>query len=492
MKNLGFFLLISLITVFFSCRREDDLTTDSSARLSFSLDTLTFDTVFTQLGSTTERFTIRNNNDQMVRISSISLREGSNSQFRFNVDGISGYSVKDLEIRGGDSAFVFVEVTVDPTNQSSPLVVLDAIEFETNGNHQEVILEAWGQDAYYYTSLYDVPGFPPLSFISDYYPNQINVLLPNDKPHVIFDYLVVDSLVNLTIQEGTQIHFYRDGGLWAYRGSNLQVQGTMGNEVVFQGYRTEDYYNELPGQWDRIILNESPSDHVFEYAIIKNGYIGISAESYYLDGNFQLAPNNLVLNNTVIQSMEGLGLLTRNYNVKANNSLFVDAQNQLVALLGGGDCDFIHCTLANYWSYGNRQEATVYASNIFEISPYQVVGDLDVYFGNSIIYGSGSEELEADSVDDGDFNLLFDHCAVRTELTESEVSWFSNTLINPESDFGYGNPFFLNLGDDDFSLYSTSVAVDAGDPNITGALTIDLAGNTRDNLPDIGSYEYIP
>jgi len=497
-KKLWIYILLVTVSVWVGCKKEDELETSPSARLNFSIDTLTFDTVFTEIGSATRRFTIRNGNSGKVRISNISLKNGDESNFRFNVDGVPGPRVRDLEIRGNDSAFVFVEVTVDPNNQSSPLLIFDALTFDLNGNRQEVVLSAWGQDAYYYRPTQRPTGLPALSFLSEYdeyFPISTQIELPNDKPHVIFGYLVIDSLINLTVPAGTQLHFYDGAGLWAYRGSNLQVNGQRDNEVVFQGYRLESFYEDQPGQWDRIILNESPRDHKFQHAIIKNAFIGISAEYFFLSGTPQIANNKVHLYNTEISNMEGVGMLIRNYNVLVENSLITNAQNQLVASLGGGEHRFIHSTLANYWAYGNRQEATFYGANAFQIQVsstevLEVVGDLSVYFGNSIIYGPNREELEADSIDGGTLDITMDHCVVKTELTDNDVDWFQSTIINPEIPFGFFNPLFLNTGDGEFLLHSESAAIDQGSIAITDTLLIDLDGNMRDALPDLGCKEF--
>lgn len=496
-----FFFLSAVLLVLFSCKREDDLLTDAAARLSFSTDTLTFDTVFTQIGSATRRFTIKNFNEGTVNISKIELVNGASSNFRFNVDGIPGPEVEDLEIRSGDSAFVFVEVTVDPANQNAPLVIYDALRFITNGNIQQVTLEAWGQDAYYYRPTQTPAGFPALSFLSEYgnyFPVGINMELPADKPHVIFGYLVIDSLINLKINAGAQIHFYDNAGLWAYRGSNLNVQGEPDNEVVFRGYRLEDYYNELPGQWDRIILNESPNDHIFNHARIENSFIGISAEYYFLSGPPQVATNKLRFTNSVITNTEGVGMLVRNYNVEGANSLITNSQNQLFAATGGGEQRFVHCTFANYWQYGSRQEGSLYAANGVQIQvsaseAIEYIGDQSLYFGNCIFYGPNDEELEVDSIAGGELDVVFDHCVLKTELAETEPGLsFLNCIVNPARPVGFFNPLFEDTGENDFTLHASSAAINEGSSAITDTLITDLKGDMRDAQPDLGCYEFIP
>ena len=154
----------------------------SDGGLDFSRDTVVFDTVFTTIGSTTQQFKIYNKSSRPVVISKALLMGGEDSKYRFNLDGVSGISFDDIRIEGNDSLFGFVEVTLDPNNQSLPLVIEDSIQFVTNGKEQYVILAAWGQDAYFHF-------------------NDINEgIWPNDKPHVIYGFAMVDSATNLTIQ----------------------------------------------------------------------------------------------------------------------------------------------------------------------------------------------------------------------------------------------------------------------------------------------------
>ena len=35
-------------------------------------------------------------------------------------------------------------------------------------------------------------------------------------------------------------------------GGTLKVNGTLNNEVTFQGDRLDSWYENIPGQWDRI------------------------------------------------------------------------------------------------------------------------------------------------------------------------------------------------------------------------------------------------
>ncbi len=496
MKN-ALFIFASVLTLAFAGCKKDTVTTDPGARLSFSTDTVTFDTVFTEMGSATRAFRIYNNNNQSVIVSKIFLSSGSNSPFRMNVDGMPGKEITDLEIKAHDSAWVFVEVTIDPNSDTSPFVIFDEIHFITNGNDQVVILEAWGQNAYYYRPDHFVKGLPPFSVLhdyTDYFPVGPVINLPNDKPHVIFGYLVVDSAYTLNIQAGTRIHLYDKAGLWVYRGGVIHVNGELGNKVVFQGTRLEDEYDDLPGQWDRIVLNEGPANHTFRNVIIKNAYIGIQAEGFYLDGNPVLANNKVILYNTIIQNSQGAGMLVRNHNIEADNTLIANSGGPLAALLGAGTHRFRHCTLANFWSFGQRSDESVIMANYWQLQtangPVEIAGDFLAEFGNSIIYGLAEEEFATDSLDAAQFDWKLEYCVLRTKRdTASEVPGrFDHIILNPQTQSGYSNPLFTDPYTLDFTLIDVAPAIDYGSPAITDTLLYDLNGNLRDAKPDLGCY----
>jgi hypothetical protein len=166
-------LLIIALAIFslFSCKKEEILK-DGSATLVFSEDTIMFDTVFVSIGSVTKNFRIYNRYDDILKISSIRLAGGASSLYRLNVNGTPGKSFSDIEIRGGDSIWVFVEVTIDPNSAVLPYIVQDSIIFETNGNQQDIDLVAWGQNAHFFVAkrqninLHPTSSSTPTSIVS--------------------------------------------------------------------------------------------------------------------------------------------------------------------------------------------------------------------------------------------------------------------------------------------------------------------------------------
>ena len=142
-----FFIVLNLL----SCDGLDEnYSNNPNHRLSFSVDTLSFDTVFTTIGSATKEFMIYNRNDQPLLISEIMLASGEETGFRINVDGRKGDHFQDVRIQADDSLYVFVEVTVNPNASNQPLLVDDSIIFTTNGVKQSVRLEAYGQNVNLY------------------------------------------------------------------------------------------------------------------------------------------------------------------------------------------------------------------------------------------------------------------------------------------------------------------------------------------------------
>ena len=119
-------------------------------QLSFSTDTVTFDTVFTSIGSVTKRFIVRNRNPNALIIENIFVGKGNESPYSITVSGYESNNVQNQQILGNDSLLVLVTVKIDPSDESLPFVVRDSVVFITNGNVQDVKLQSWGQNANFF------------------------------------------------------------------------------------------------------------------------------------------------------------------------------------------------------------------------------------------------------------------------------------------------------------------------------------------------------
>ena len=488
LNNIKLLIITLLAIISINSCKKDVLLTDSNAKLNFSTDTILFDTVFASIGSVTKNFRVYNPYDEVLKISSIRLANGAASLFRVNVNGIPGTSFSDIEIRGGDSIWVFVEVTVNPNNQSLPYVVQDSLIFETNGNIQDIDLVAWGQNAHFFIAKKESPNLPPYVIID----TNLNSTITWDKnlPYVIYGgFAVVDSSTTLIITEGTQIHFSNAGGLWIYKSGTLKVQGTKDKPVVFQGLRRETALQEEPGQWDRIWINDG-GIHEIDYAVIKNGFIGLQLETLFDPA----LPVFLKLTNTQIRNMSGLGILARNFKVDGWNDVISNCGSYNAAFTIGGEYDFTHCTFANFWNFGQRTTPVMYLNNY---TTDQAGQDVPVpmtkaEFKNCIIYGNNDNELELDFKTGALNNHVFRNCIIKADgnTPTTDLSHFPLIYLN-------NNPQFKNTFNNDLTLDTLAFAREKGDFSLINQsaippMNIDINGVTRPlggTQPDLGAFE---
>lgn len=481
-------ILIFPSFIFFSCKENNKINTNPSVKLHFSTDTVMFDTIFTTVGSTTKELKIYNKEKQNINISYIRLARGNDSPYQLNINGTSSISMNNVEIRADDSLYIFIRVTIDPNRDK--MIETDSILFETNGNLQDVDLVAWGQDANYFTPDTYREHLPPYKIVV--HENE-NITWTKDKPYVIYGYAVVDSTGILNINPGVKIYFHHNSGLWVYKGGSIKVNGTIDKPVTFQGDRLEEFYKDLPGQWDRIWLNEGSIDNEFNYAVIKNAFIGIQAET--LESNMG---NKLILKNTIIENMTGIGLFTRAYKVVAFNDVIANCGGYCLALSSGGNYDFRHCTIGNYWDNSIRLTPSLYLNNYIDylnengqITDHYEFDLTKAYFGNCIIYGNNYEEIGLDKKYDGAFNYQFDHCLLKTKLNTNDEKYYTNCIKNQD-------PLFTNYNENNYELDSIiSSAIDTGSMEVINSslfnITNDIKGNSRtsDNKPDLGAYEFV-
>ena len=468
-KDFKYFLTIALFACFIQCERFEWLQ-DPDAKLSFSTDTVYFDTIFTTIGSTTKQLKIYNRYDQPVKISSIVLAGGSRSVFRLNIDGVPGNYATDVEIPGDDSLYIFVEVTLDPNNVDSLLAIHDSIIFITNGNLQDVNLVAWGQDVH----MINGEIMESSTWV-------------NDKPYLVINSMLVDTNQVLTIEEGARIHFHRNSRL--YVAGTLIVNGTLDDPVTFQGDRLEYDYQDIPGQWDGIWLLPGSHDNRIDYAIIKNGIIGIEADTLT---SFVIP--TLEISNTSILNMSAVGILGLGTIIKAYNCVIGNCGQFALALLWGQSYEFYHCTIANYyggWESTSRSNPAVGLNNYYE----DIYGNIQVrpidkaFFGNCIIYGNRDSEFEVDIHPGSVLNYELDHCVTKIDPEKFDLDDETRFRVI----YNFEDPKFISYDDNDYQLDTLSAAKDKGFPDYAIPFPLDLNGNSRldDVGPDIGAYERI-
>lgn len=465
-----YILAILTIAIFAITSCEDNSYFADDSQLSFSLDTLKFDTIFTTIGSTTQSFRVINPNNKPLQISSIKLAGGDESSYRLNIDGELTNEMHDVEIPANDSIFIFVELTVDPNGYNQPMIVQDSVVFITNTILQDIDLLAWGQD-----------------FIPIHKEVLTTTTWTAEKPYLVYEYAYVDSGEVLTVEPGAKVYFHKNAGLYV-RGA-INATGNAINPIVFSGDRLEEMYQDIPDQWQGILLFPSDLASNFENVEIKNGNIGLQVGTLEYDG-----AATVNLHNVKIEHMSFAGIFALKSNITATNTLVADCGYYCITLLIGGNYNFTHCTVGNYWgSYSHRESSSVVISNQLVIDSEDgkllYTGDLEqANWRNSIIWGNLNSEVDFASNDDNAYNYKFENCLLKLadSIDTSNPDIYSNVIVNED-------PLFVDHSKYDYQLDTLSPAHNKGSIEIGEFVPMDLNAQSRlsDSAPDIGAYERI-
>jgi hypothetical protein len=472
--------------------RDDEYNDSPDVRLRFSTDSVHFDTVFTTVGSATQIFKVYNPDDSFINISRVRLQNDANNSYRINVDGIAAEDVRDVEIGPNDSIYVFVEVTVTPDQNELYPFVEGEIVFEVNGNEQEVKLVSWGWDAIFYVpTVFPTNGLPDYTIIDSL---NTNITWTNEKPIVVYGYAVVDEGQELNIMPGTQVFFHAGAGLWVFQGATIKAEGTIDQPITFQGDRLESFYDEQPGQWDRIWINDSNGENVFRNCLIKNNFIGLQLEPLPFGDD----PNtdqltDIVLENVVIRNNSIAGIFTKSFDIEADNCLLSSAGQYLLVATGHGAYNFDQCTFANNWRFGIRQTPAVFINNIIPIdeTTIQAVSIGTSRFRNCIIDGNTLNELGLDFETPGqvDVDLVFQTTIVRSE--EEVIQPYLDDSLFEGNVFVNQSPGFIDFAGGDFRPAEDAFLRGNGF-GYFGLPATDLIGTPYSNPRPLGALEFLP
>jgi len=464
-----------------SCKKESFLT--EGGAISFSADTLLFDTVFTAQGSATRSIRILNKEKQKIKISSIRLGKGDDSPYRLNVNGVPGKEIRDMELAGNDSMYVFAAVTIDPTEEDSPFLVEDNLIVTVNGNDFSIPVIGYGQNAHY------VVGDTVLT----------TQTWLTDKPYVLLHNVFVDSANTLTIPAGARIYMHADARLFVL--GTLKINGTKADSVVFQGDRIDrriyvGEYKDVPGEWGGIYFDRLSRNNEINYAVLKNGGLptiinGQSTLGAIIQVNEDAIRDGtpvLKITNSVIKNSAQYGLLAFNASILAENCLIADCQYENLALVQGGDYKIYDCTVATYGtiSYFNRARGHITAviQNYYPISQTAYVGAaLNADIKNTILYGIAEDEVFFDQKPDFTAAVNLQNCIIKAKEAIPAFVVQADNLLNQD-------PVFRNTSESDYHLGEGSSAIGKGVS--AGTIPTDLDGVFRASPPSIGCYEYQP
>ncbi len=464
MKKQISLIIIFLFVLLYACKDGDDFSTDKNLTVTFSENTISFDTVFSTLGSATKQFKIYNRNNNSLQIESIELMNPAKSGFRMNIDGEKGTKLTNIDILKKDSLYGFVEVTVDPTNSKNPILIRDSIRFVVNGNTQYLQLEAVGQDVYIWKS----------KVIKE------DTILTDTKPFLIYDSLVVDKDVTLNIAEGT-VFFMKNNASVKVNGA-LNAKGTTLAPIIFRGSRFDNIeadipYDNVPGQWEGLVFHSNSYNNQMENVVVKNATKAMT----FSESN--AGNKKAILKNIIVQNSSQYGLQAVNCNIDVENGLFANSGRYLVSL-SGGDYSFLHCTLANYYRWSARQTESLLLNNTYGNQLYPLT---KCDFANSIIYGSVPNEVLLKGISSVSFVYDFRNCLMKgTQISDSH---YVNVIWNSDPQFKDLNS--TGIYSYNFELQSSSPAIGKADNAYSSLVPLDLKGKSRlnDSGPDIGCYE---
>ena len=390
MKKLLYVIVLSVMPmILLSCEQESFVRDGGEVQLAFSIDTVAFDTVFTTMGTATQKVTVYNRSDDNLILSSVTLEKGRTSRFRLNVDGDTSMVAHDVEIEAGDSIFVFVQANINPNDEQSPFLVEDAVSFS---NGQRLPLTAWGRNAVYHITPRDSVW---LRIGSETWTDSL--------PHVVVGNVLVSEDCTLRLTAGAEVHFATNAMLIVDSAARLLVQGTAERPVLLTSLRHDGWYRFLPGQWQTVWFYNYSTGNMIDHAVIENA-----------TGGLRCYPGaQLTVSNSILRNISDCAIIGQGATVTGNNLLVYDCLAGFTALMGGS-YDFRRCTFANYWSYNARKIETIVLSNQMLTSAGVVGGALTkADFVDCIIWGTRSSEVLLSEDERWSFNYRFMHSIVR-------------------------------------------------------------------------------
>lgn len=455
-------LVIAVCFLFSGCQK-DTFITSNIASISTSADSLSFDTVFTSIGSTTQSFKIINTNSQKLLLSNVQLQSGASSPYTININGIASAAASNIEIAANDSIYVFVTVRINPNLADLPFIVQDTVAINYNGNVKKVGLQAYGQNANFLRGR-TIAG---------------NVIFTSNKPYVLLGGFRVDTNALLTLEPGCRIYAHADSPIFI--DGTLIANGTKENPVIFTGDRLDGDYKDFPASWPGIYFRGSSMNNFLRYTIVKNAYQAIVAENPANNTSPKIRLQQCIVNNAY-----DAGILCIGSSIDADNSLIANCGSNINILLGG-KYSFTNCTLAAYSSYISHKKPVLAINNFLLQNGSTITNQLNAAFTNCILWGEEGQvkdEIIVNKQGNDLFSVKFNNCLYRSSSAPSN-SIFIGSIQNEQ-------PLFdsIDVSKKIFDFHISNPAAPGINKGVPVSFLRDLDGNNRSNgIPDIGCYE---
>ncbi len=479
MKRIVYIVLLALGMV--ACQ-QDIVSDDPTLQLSFSHDSVLFDTVFTEMGTSTKCVMVYNRNKNAIEIAQVQMQSGK--YFHINLDGENAIEkLKNITLRGGDSLYLFVRAHIDPLDKNSPVLVEDSIAFDVNGKIQHIRLQAYGQN------VKKIRGENGLMILQ-------NMTMTNEKPYLIYDTVAVAG--NLNVEAGTTIYMHTGAMIYAY--GNVTAKGTKDAPIIFRGDRTDMLFDSVPyrmasGQWDGIYLihdkSSLPTTYTLDYVDILSGNIGL----YVYSEATGILPR-LTLTNSRVHNHSVYGLVLQNVDATVANCEISNCASYCV-YLAGGKHNFVHNTIAAYYGYPYtdlnlhtnilpEDVAAVYINNLSKN-----MAKTNSSFYNCIITGGRKRNVVVATPLSDYYEGRFEGNYLRSDSLDA--AYAKNNVYATDSDSCvFKNIYYLSKEYHyyDFHLDSLSPARGIGDSIAALSYPTDREGYRRKAKPDAGCYEF--
>lgn len=429
-RRLFFFIAIFAV-VLTACTDNDSFTTSTGNRLTFSEDTIRFDTLFSTVPSATQTFWVRNQSGDGIRIQTARLERSNQSGYRVNVDGTYLDPVgSDFEVRKGDSILVFVEITTRENHSDAPLLVEDNLIFTLeSGVEQRVNLRTYSWDA---------------QKVSDLVIRR-DTTIESRVPILLYGQGIrVEEGATLTLRN-TEFYFHDGAGIEAL--GNVMAEGCL-----FRGDRLDRMFTYLPydrisGQWKGISLSSTEGHNQFVDCEIRNAVDAIVCDS-----------TTLYMYNTVVHNSSGEGLSARHSTIVVDYCQFSNTFGDCLGLFGC-EASIQHSTLAQFYPFSANRGYALRFENTTLPMTLVCQQTLVTGYADDVVQGAAADTAVV-------FDYRFADCLLRTPKVEDDSVRFARIIWETPKDSVQGKQHFRTVDEEnlyyDFALDSISPAFQNG------------------------------
>ena len=408
-----FFFIFTIGVLLTACTDEDTFSTNRSNVLTFSVDTVQLDTLFSTVPSSTYSFWVRNNSGDGIRIQNVRLERGGQSGFRVNVDGTFLDPVAtNFEVRKGDSLMVFVEVTTRENGIEGPQLVEDNLMFTLeSGVVQKVNLRTWSWDSEKIGALHI----------------ERDTVIESSRPIIVYDSIVVDSDAVLTLRN-TEFYFHDS--------AHLTVRGRLlAKNCLMRGDRLDHMFTNLPydrvkGQWQGIRLMKLSLGNVMEDCEIRNTKDAILCDSA-----------SLSLKNCIVHNCEGYGVKGRNSDIEIDYCQITNCLSDCL-FADGGIVSVNHTTLAQFYPFSANRGAALRFDTGKRGIDFSCLNTLATGYDRDVVFGEQKDTTLA-------YKFSFENCLLRTDSI-NRPERLKDIIWETPKDSIEGKKHFRTIDEDNF------------------------------------------